>query len=300
MKPEVSVIMNCYNGQEFLHQSLNSVLNQTYKNWELIFWDNQSTDESKNIFLSFRDDRFKYYYANKYTNLYKARNLAINKTSGKIITFIDTDDIWIPSKLEKQVNFFKNNKNAKILYSNHLILKKFLFFKLKYKSNKYLPSGKITNQLLKNYNIGWITVAIKKKIFKKKKKIFNEKLFMISDFDLMLRLSLKYNIFCIQEPLAIYRHHLNQLSRKKFFLQADHFLKWLIFAKKNIFSIKNIDYKNIHKRINLFKEIQSIKRGNFSLNKLVGKLREGEIKLVIKLLFFILLPNLFIKYIMSL
>ena len=60
MKPLVSIIMNCKNGEEFLNQSLNSILNQTYKNWELIFVDNASVDNSKFIFQEFKDDRFKY------------------------------------------------------------------------------------------------------------------------------------------------------------------------------------------------------------------------------------------------
>lgn len=64
-KPLVSIIMNCLNGQEFLEDALKSVLNQTYKNWELIFWDNKSTDNSEKILKSFKDKRIKYYFAKK-------------------------------------------------------------------------------------------------------------------------------------------------------------------------------------------------------------------------------------------
>ena len=92
--PLVSVIMNCYNGEKYLNDSLNSLLSQNYSNWELIFWDNISTDNSKKIFESYKDKRFKYYSATKHEILYKARNLAIKKTSGDYIAFLDTDDIW--------------------------------------------------------------------------------------------------------------------------------------------------------------------------------------------------------------
>ena len=61
--PLVSVIMNCYNGEKYLTDSLNSLLSQNYRNWELIFWDNISTDNSKKIFEGYNDKRFKYYSA---------------------------------------------------------------------------------------------------------------------------------------------------------------------------------------------------------------------------------------------
>ena len=67
----VSIIMNCHNGEKFLSQAINSVLKQSYKNWELIFWDNCSTDNSANIFNKFKDQRFKYFSATNHTILYK-------------------------------------------------------------------------------------------------------------------------------------------------------------------------------------------------------------------------------------
>ena len=65
-KPLVSIIMNCYNGEKYLHEAVDSVIEQTYQNWEIIFWDNQSSDLSKTIFTSYDDPRFKYFYANFY------------------------------------------------------------------------------------------------------------------------------------------------------------------------------------------------------------------------------------------
>ena len=79
-KPLVSIIMNCFNGERYLKEAINSVLEQQYNNWELIFWDNQSTDSSAQIFLSYNDDRFKYYYAPLHTPLYEARNYAVEKS----------------------------------------------------------------------------------------------------------------------------------------------------------------------------------------------------------------------------
>ena len=69
-EPLVSILMNCYNGEKFLREAIESVLAQTYLNWELIFWDNQSTDQSADIFNSYDDKRLKYFYASKHTLLY--------------------------------------------------------------------------------------------------------------------------------------------------------------------------------------------------------------------------------------
>ena len=115
-KPLVSIIMNCFNGEKYLIESLKSIQNQNYKNWELIFWDNKSTDRSKNIFKKFKDKRFKYYYAKKFTNLYTARNLAIKKAKGKILTFLDVDDLWMPNKLLNKLIFLIKIKCSNSLF----------------------------------------------------------------------------------------------------------------------------------------------------------------------------------------
>ena len=95
--------MNCYNGEKYLDKSIKSVLGQTYKNWELIFWDNNSSDNSYKIFKKFKDKRLKYFRSKSYQKLYQARNEAIKKCKGQYITFIDTDDWWLKTKLKKAV-----------------------------------------------------------------------------------------------------------------------------------------------------------------------------------------------------
>ena len=100
----VSIIMNCHNGERYLHESLNSIVNQTYKNWELIFFDNLSNDKSKKILEGFNDSRMKYFKSKKFVNLYEARNLALDKCSGDFISFLDTDD-RLKIKLKNKLNF---------------------------------------------------------------------------------------------------------------------------------------------------------------------------------------------------
>ena len=118
----ISVIMNCHNGEKYLDQSIRSVLNQSYENWELIFFNNSSKDKSKNIINNYlQDKRIKYFESNKFLNLYDARNQAIRKSKGQYISFLDTDDYWDKNKLQIQLNFIKKN-NCKMLYSKYYIL----------------------------------------------------------------------------------------------------------------------------------------------------------------------------------
>ena len=120
-KPLISVIINCRNGEKFLNECVKSVLFQSYKNWEIIFFDNKSIDKSLDIIKSFRDPRIKI-FSNKsksFLNLYEARNLAIKKSKGQYITFLDVDDLWKKNKLIEQVKILKNFPAYDIIYSNY-------------------------------------------------------------------------------------------------------------------------------------------------------------------------------------
>jgi glycosyltransferase involved in cell wall biosynthesis len=246
--PLVSIIINCFNGERYLKQALISVLNQSYKNWELIFWDNRSTDNSKNILNSFKDRRIKYFFAEKHTPLYQARNLAIQKSTGELIAFIDTDDLWDLNKLELQVPFFKNEKIS-LVYSNLWITKKNIE-KKKIFIKKKSPSGYIYETLLDDYNVGIITTIFRKNIVKKENKIFDERFSIIGDFDFFLKLSKSHYFHYINKPLAYYRIHDSNFSSIFKDKEIKEFDTWLSENKKNI-EIKKLN--KISQKINLRK-----------------------------------------------
>ena len=127
--------MNCYNGSKYLGDSLKSIINQSYQNWELLFWDNRSTDNSKQILKSFNEDRFKYYLSPKFTNLGEARYLASKHIKGDLLAILDTDDVWLPDKLKEQVNIFNKNQNLGLIYTNTIFFDKKNHRKL-YEKNK--------------------------------------------------------------------------------------------------------------------------------------------------------------------
>ena len=236
--PLVSVIVNCHNGQAFLRDCINSIINQTYKNWELIFWDNCSSDKSKEILESYSEKRIKYFRAEKFTTLYEARNLALKKASGDYISFLDTDDWWSANKIEKQLDLFNTNRKLDVVYTSFYIYRQRKKTKKKI-SNKNLPSGKITQNLLNSYNIGGIlTALIKKKVFDQNS--FDNRYEIIGDFDFFVNISIK-NIFgCVQEPLAFWRIHESNTHLKKIGLQIDESENWF---KNNINLEKFRGYK---------------------------------------------------------
>ena len=242
----VSIIMNCHNGETFLKQSIDSIINQSFKNWELIFFDNVSDDNSLEIVDSFNDKRIKVFKSEKFINLYHARNEAIQKAKGKYICFLDTDDYWERNKIEEQVNFLENNSNFEMVYSNFYTIKK---DNTKYIQNNYnLPEGKIVKDLLKKYSIGILTACIKKKIFENI--LFDEKTNIIGDFDFFVKLSCDYNIGCIQKPLAFYRDHENNLSKKKLGVYINELKYWI---KNNNKRYKKLGISLINIKILLFK-----------------------------------------------
>tara|TARA_B110000971_G_C20039322_1_gene516619 strand:- start:190 stop:1092 length:903 start_codon:yes stop_codon:yes gene_type:complete len=295
MNLKVSVIMNCYNGNTFLREAISSILSQTYKNWELIFWDNQSTDDSKNIFKSYRDKRLKYFYSKKHTNLYDARNLAIAKSRGEILTFLDVDDIWLKNKLALQVSLFKD-KNVNLVYGNYLIKNQFTFYqKNKLGRQTKLPNGFITNELLKDYCIGLLTIGIRKNAIKKYKKIFNPNYNLISDFDFVLNFSLKNKIKSTQSPVGIYRIHSKQQQKILFFKQAEDFCRWFSKIKKNIHFNTLSNFSILKERAVFFKYIEDIRKKNFFEN-LFKILKIKNFKTKTKLLIILFFRNLAIKY----
>ena len=182
----VSIIMNCYNGQDFLKESINSVINQTYKKWELIFYDNCSNDRSAKIIKEYKDKRIKYFKSKKKINLGLARKNALSKANGYYVAFLDTDDIWKRNKLKTQLKFLKK-KEIGFCISNSVF-----FNKLKSKnfySKKKNFNKKVFYELIENYFISFDTVIIKSEYLKKLNHTLDARFNIIHDMDLLIRLS---------------------------------------------------------------------------------------------------------------
>jgi glycosyltransferase involved in cell wall biosynthesis len=207
----VSVIMNCYNGAEYLREAIDSVVAQTYQNWELIFWDNQSTDNSADIFNSYTDPRLKYFYAPTHTLLYEARNYAIAEAQGEFIAFLDVDDWWEQDKLEKQIPLFDDEEVA-LVYGNFWLVNERKKKSRKVAHSRVLPEGRILNHLLEDYVVGLLTMVIRRRAVSTFDRVFDLRYQMIGDFDIAIRLAAEWKLDCIQTPVASYRWHGDNLS----------------------------------------------------------------------------------------
>ena len=236
-KPLVSILMNCYNGEKFLKETLNSVIEQTYKNWELIFWDNQSTDKSAKIYKEYKDKRFKYYYSDKHTGLGEARSRAFKYLTGEFIAVLDADDIWLSEKLEKQIKMFED-REVGIVISNTNVFNSTGSVKLH--TDNFNPSGHILNQLLASYFVSLDTLLIRKNDILKLEKNFDKKYDLIADFDLVVRLSKKVKVNYVPKVLSGWRIHESNKTFKdpKKFVQEKEI--WLVEQKQNDFFLNNV------------------------------------------------------------
>lgn len=207
-QPLISVVINCYNGEQYLKHAIESVVNQSYPNWEIIFWDNQSTDRSGQIFKEYDDQRFKYYLAGKHTLLYAARNEAIKFTTGEFVAFLDVDDWWHPEKLSQQIKVFEDPKVG-LSCTNYEIVKngKYKLFR-----KKRMLSGFIFNELIEDYYVGMLTLMIRKSAYDSMNEGFETNYHILGDFDLVVRMSQHWKMECLQSVLGYYRLHANNES----------------------------------------------------------------------------------------
>ena len=107
---KVSIIIPVYNAEKFLQRTVSCILSQTNDNWELLLVDDCSTDKSKEIMMSYSDERIHCFYLDKNAGPAHARNVALQNATGQYIAFLDADDIWVSEKLEKQLMFMKENQ----------------------------------------------------------------------------------------------------------------------------------------------------------------------------------------------
>jgi len=200
----VSIILPTYNRAHIISRSIISILNQTYKDFELIIVDDCSTDNTREVIENYSkmDDRVKYIRNNKNLGPSGARNVGIKLAIGEFIAFQDDDDEWYPYKLEKQVNLLQMlPENFGVVYSG--------FYKIIGKEKIYIPEhhiypkeGIIHNSLLKGNFVGTPSILARKTALLDVG-FFDEKLPMLEDWELVIRLSKKYLFKFIDEPLFI-------------------------------------------------------------------------------------------------
>ena len=200
---KVSILMNGYNCEEYLSIAIDSIYAQTFDDWEIIFIDNCSTDKTKQI-LDTYDNKLKYYKTSENISLCSARVFAKQFIKGDFFCVLDTDDMWMPDKLEKQVDVMENNENIGIVYSNSIFFTNDGDEKLAY--DIIMPNGNLFEQMLSNYFLSLETVMIRRSVMEKHNIYFDPKYNVSSDAEFFIKLSYFTECQYINKPLANWRY----------------------------------------------------------------------------------------------
>ena len=205
--PTVSVIIPTYNRVHFLGETIQSVLNQTYRDFELIIADDGSTDNTEQLVKSFGSDRIKYIQLKKNSGSSAVpRNTGLKAATGKYIALLDSDDTWLPDKLKLEVNFLDTHPSIGLVYSDYT------YFGSRGSSEKTgfeskLPvSGFVLKEMFLNNPIISDTVLVRKLCFEKVG-LFDESIVQCGDLDMWLRIAVCFEIGYVDVPLARYRLH---------------------------------------------------------------------------------------------
>jgi glycosyltransferase involved in cell wall biosynthesis len=225
-EPSFSIIINCYNSEKFIKETIESVLRQSYIHFEVIVWDNLSTDKTLEVVSEFQDTRIKIFIAKTHASLGIARNMAISKAKNQYLAFIDSDDLWESNKLAVYAKELIDSKHGSIvLFSNSYLIDG--------DSNRigkiYTKKKPVTTkrQLLLNYNLSLETLVVPKEIVEMNYITFGD-YNIIEEFDFVLRLSKFCDIIYIDGIYSSWRIHDNQLSQTK---ELDYPIELMLWTK---------------------------------------------------------------------
>ena len=247
--PKVSVIVPTYNRADRLERALNSIVSQTYQDFELIVVDDGSTDKTYQLMKSF--PKAQYLYIKKNSGVSKARNVGLAFAKGELICFLDSDDLWKEKKIQIQSLWLENNKDSQICYTDEIWVRNGVRVNPMNRHRKY--SGDIFRHCLGLCIVSPSSVMIRAKLFDEIGN-FDESLPACEDYDLWLRIASKYAFHFIEEPLIIkYGGHSDQLSRKYWGMD-----RFRVVALKKLLDQNSLDKEKLKLTRSVFLEKCSI------------------------------------------
>ncbi|MEH1789950.1 MAG: glycosyltransferase [Nostoc sp.] len=207
--PKISVIIPAYNSEKTIKQTIQSVLNQTFTNLELIVINDGSQDSTLEVVTQFQDSRIKVFsYANAGGNV--SRNRGLRNAVGEFVSFLDADDLWTPDKLQSQLKALQGNATAKVAYGWTDYIDT---------NGKFLLSGKrinVNGNIYENLLLNNFLENGSNPLIDKKALItlggFDESLNAAQDWDMWLRLASKFNFVCVPSVQILYRISANSVS----------------------------------------------------------------------------------------
>lgn len=207
--PVVSVIIPVYNGTKYLAETLESVISQTFRDWEVIAVNDGSSDESEIILEKYAS---KYPFRIRYLTVQnggvsRARNTGVSQARGKYVAFLDQDDLWTPEKLERQVEQLENNPELGVSFTNESLIDESGFITRFKRFHLGGPNrGFVFDTLIFDNFIPVSSLMMHKDIFLQTGG-FSPEFALSEDFDFLLRITRKYPVDFIDAPLLQYREH---------------------------------------------------------------------------------------------
>ena len=209
---KLDIVINCFNGEDFLPQALASIKAQSFQDFRVIFVDNCSTDQSGSIARAF-GEKMNYVKTEKHLSLGEARNYALRFCESPYIAFLDCDDLWEPDKVEKQISLLEKNPDCVMAVSNHFILnmenmKKRVFFRGQ--DEKKIPF----EDFAIDYKYAISSIILRKEKLSELPVWFDERLSFAEEYDLFLRLAYHGLVLYSPFPTCTYRVHGKMNSKK--------------------------------------------------------------------------------------
>ena len=273
----ISVIIPTYNRAELLKRAAQSVLAQTYKDFELIIVDDGSTDNTKEIVESLNDSRIVYVYQ-KNAGACVARNNGIEHAKGEYIAFHDSDDVWHSNKLELQMQALIAN-NADVVFSK---MNRYQDGKVVEVLSTYFKEGFLAKDNLP-FAIGTQTIFGKAEVFKNTK--FDPEMPRFQEFEMLIRAQKKYSIFCLDKPLVDYFIQNDSISAQP----KKYLLAWKLILSKHKKLIEEYKASSDRMGYNLLKFSATVKDRTlkYELIKLAFKFKQSP-RMVYRLIKFLL------------
>ncbi|MDF0750462.1 glycosyltransferase [Marinobacter sp. 71-i] len=210
--PLVSIVTPTYNRADFIEQAVNSVLAQTYANFELLIVDDGSTDNTRELLEpALADSRVRYFHQENQGQSV-ARNLAISEAKGDFVCFLDSDNYWPPEKLEKQVELFRQHSDYDVIYGDIIIIDE--TGKEVTRKNMSRYSGHIARYMIRDNCVSMNTAMAKRRCFDELGAMSGKRR-VADDYDLWLRFSARFRFLYVPEFFAYYRVMDDQISSDK-------------------------------------------------------------------------------------
>lgn len=229
---KISIIIPTYNRAHVLSRAIDSVLSQSFEDYELIIVDDGSDDETKDLVIQY-GDKIKYFFT-KQKGVSAARNLGIKESSGEWIALLDSDDEWLSNKLEKQVQFIESNPEVPLVHGEEIWIRNGKRVNPRNKHKKF--GGWIFEKCIPLCVISPSASLIKKDILLQLGG-FDERFPVCEDYDLWLKLTAKFPVGFIEDPIIVkYGGHQDQLSRKYFAMDF-----WRVKSLLNTLECSSLD-----------------------------------------------------------